>query len=261
MHMLPDQLFALAGKTALVTGASGGIGEMIARGLVQRGVRTFITGRKADSIEAVAAALSAQGECTAIVADVGTDEGRERLVAALAGEDRLDLLVNNAGTSYAAPVEAFSAGKFERVLRVNLSSPFGMVSALLPKLRCAAGADAHASVINIASIDAFRLPLWESHAYAASKAGLAHMTRHLARSLAADNITVNAIAPGLFPSAMTRFLFDEDHPHHQEPQQIPLRREGRPDDIVGGVVYLASPAGAYVTGVVLPISGGLATAE
>lgn len=258
---MQDALFAISGKTALVTGASGGIGAMIAEGLVRRGVRTFVTGRKADSIGVVAGALSQLGECTGIVADVGTDEGRERVIAALAGEDRLDLLVNNAGTSYAAPVDAFSAGKFEHVLRVNLSSPFGVVSAVLPKLRCAATADVHACVINIASIDAFRLPPWESHAYAASKAGLAHLTRHLARSLAPDNITVNAIAPGLFPSAMTRFLFDEDHPYHEPPQEIPLRRAGRPDDIVGGVVYLASPAGAYVTGAVLPIGGGLATAE
>jgi NAD(P)-dependent dehydrogenase (short-subunit alcohol dehydrogenase family) len=128
-------------------------------------------------------------------------------------------------------------------------------------LRAAASATAPARVINIASIDAIRTPIWESYAYGASKAGIAHMTRHLAKTLAPQNITVNAIAPGFFPSQMTRFMFDDTHPYHEPLPTIPLGRAGAAEDIVGSVVYLASRAGAYVTGALLPVAGGLATAE
>jgi NAD(P)-dependent dehydrogenase (short-subunit alcohol dehydrogenase family) len=131
----------------------------------------------------------------------------------------------------------------------------------LPLLRKAAAPNDPARIINIASIDAIRVPPWESYAYGASKAGLAHLTRHLAKNLAPQNITVNALAPGVFPSRMTEFLFDENHPRHEPLPSIPLGRAGHGDDITGAIIFLASRAGAYVTGVLLPVSGGFATAE
>ena len=255
--MSTDSLFSLEGKVALVTGGATGIGRMIAEGLAARGVRTYIAGRKAARLEEVAAVSG----CIAVPADIATAEGRATLIEALSGEDRLDLLVNNAGAAHAAPIDRTEPSQFDRILQVNLTAPFALVGALLPLLRAAASHDDPARVINISSIDAIRIPVWESYAYGASKAGLAHLTRHLAQRLADDRITVNAIAPGIFPSQMTGFLFDESHPHHEKPQSVPLGRVGQAEDIVGTIVYLASRAGAYVTGALLPVAGGLATAD
>jgi NAD(P)-dependent dehydrogenase (short-subunit alcohol dehydrogenase family) len=256
-----DSLFGMIGKVAVVTGASSGIGLMIAGGLVARGVRTYIVGRNVDRLNIACETLSASGVCIAAAADITTPEGRDSILEAVTHEGRLDVLVNNAGATDAAPIESTDPARFERILRINIAAPFALIGTLAPLLRAAASAEMPARIINIASIDAIRTPIWESYAYGASKAGIAHMTRHLAKTLALENITVNAIAPGFFPSQMTRFMFDDKHPHYQPLPTIPLGRAGVAEDLVGAVVYLASRAGSYVTGTLLPVAGGLATAE
>ncbi len=259
--MADQSLFSLENKVALVTGGSSGIGYMIAAGLAARGVKVIVAGRNPQRINDAMAGLASIGDCTGVPADVTQPEGRAALLAAIEPIGRLDILVNNAGAAFAAPIEQTPPERFDPILRVNLSAPFALVAAMLPLLRKGAIADDPARIINISSIDAIRIPVWESYAYGASKAALAHLTRHLAKTLAPEGITVNAIAPGIFSSHMTRFLFDEGHPNHEKPQHVPLGRMGEPDDIVGAVTFLASRAGAYVTGILLPVSGGLATAD
>jgi NAD(P)-dependent dehydrogenase (short-subunit alcohol dehydrogenase family) len=261
-------LFSLSGKTALVTGGSRGIGYMIAAGLLKRGVRTYICSRKAIDINAAAIRLGALGNCIPVTADVATEQGRVALLEALTANEQhtsatpaLHILVNNAGVTWGGPLETFPIEKFDSVLTVNVSAPFALTKALLPLLRAAANAADPARIINIASIDCIRLPPWESYPYSASKAALAMLTRHLGKRLASDHITVNAIAPGYFPSKMTAFLFDENHPRHEQLQPIPLGRTGCEDDIAGATIFLASRAGSYITGVILPVAGGLATVE
>ncbi|MBZ9646883.1 SDR family NAD(P)-dependent oxidoreductase [Sphingobium sp. 3R8] len=254
-------LFDVRDRTALVTGASLGIGAMIAEGLVRAGAKVWICSRKEADIQATRDRLSAWGECHAITADLSRDEGLVAVGAAM-GEaiDTLDILVNNAGASWAAPISDFPRLGFEKVLNINLVAPFMLVQRLLPLLRKAARPDHPARVINIASIDGMRPPALDSFAYSASKAGMIMLTKHMARALAADSITVNAIAPGIFASRMTSFWFDEAHPHHVPPPTIALGdRPGADEDIVAAVLYLAARSGSYLTGVTLPVAGGEAT--
>jgi NAD(P)-dependent dehydrogenase (short-subunit alcohol dehydrogenase family) len=253
-----NSLFDVRGRTALVTGGSIGIGAMIAEGLVRAGARVWICGRKQAALDVMCDRLSTLGECHGIAADLATEAGLAAVTAAMGQYvSALDILVNNAGTSWAAPIDSFPRSGFEKVLNLNLTAPFALVQALLPLLRAAADRDYPARIINIASIDGMRPPALDSFPYSASKAGMLMLTRHLAKSLAPESITVNAIAPGVFESRMTAFWFDARHPEHQPRPSIPLGdRPGRPEDIVGAVLYLASRAGSHVTGITLPVSGG-----
>jgi NAD(P)-dependent dehydrogenase (short-subunit alcohol dehydrogenase family) len=253
-----DELFSIDGKVALVTGGSRGIGRMIAEGLLRAGVRVYIASRKAEELHATADELAAHGECVAIPADLSDEEGCAALAAAIADtEDELHILVNNAGASWGAPLEEYPASGFDKVLDVNVKGVFLLTRALLPQLRAAAEPDDPARVINIGSIDGISVPALESYAYSASKAAVHMLTRHLGKRLAAEHITVNAIAPGLFESRMTAFMFDDLAERADE--VFPLQRTGRPDDVAGTTIFLASRAGSYLTGAVIPVDGGLAT--
>jgi NAD(P)-dependent dehydrogenase (short-subunit alcohol dehydrogenase family) len=252
-------LFSVEGKTAVVTGGSRGIGLMIARGLVEAGARVYVSSRKADVCEQVAAELSKTGECLSLPADIGTIEGVEQLAASLAArESALHILVNNAGATWGAPLEEFPDSAFDKIWAVNVKAIFHLTVKCLPLLRKAATADDPARVINIGSIDGLRVPYFDNYAYSASKSAVHMLTRHLAHNLNKDHITVNAIAPGLFPSKMTNFVF-EQFSGDQLSDGIPLGRVGQPDDMAGVAIFLASRAGSYLTGAVIPVDGGVST--
>ncbi len=251
-------LFDVSGKTALVTGGGRGIGLMIARGLVQAGVRVVIASRKAEDLEAAAAELRTFGDCEAIPADLSTPEGAGALAEAVRARfDALHILVNNSGATWGAPLEEFPASGWDRVINTNLEGVFHLTVGLLPALRAAASEDDPARVINIGSIDGIRVPAVENYSYSASKAAVHMLTRHLARRLASEQITVNAIAPGPFQSKMMAFMLDTPEKRAEVARMVPLGRIGRPDDAAGLTVFLASRAGSYLTGAVIPLDGGI----
>jgi NAD(P)-dependent dehydrogenase (short-subunit alcohol dehydrogenase family) len=257
-----SELFSIAGKTAVVTGGSRGIGFMIAAEFLKAGARrVYICARKAEACNAAAKELSQYGECLSVPCDVGDPEGVEKLATAIEErEERLEILVNNAGTAWGAPLETHPIEQFDRVLQVNVRSVFHVTQRLLRLLRAAASDQDPARVINIGSIDGLAIPMTPNYGYSASKAAVHMLTRHLAYALVGDHVTVNAIAPGLFPSRMTRWAFES--PELQGVlDAIPMHRAGTAEDVGGTAIYLCSRAGAYLTGVVIPVSGGLATID
>jgi NAD(P)-dependent dehydrogenase (short-subunit alcohol dehydrogenase family) len=250
-------LFSVEGKVVVITGGSRGIGEMIARGYVENGAKVYISSRKAQACEALAQELFAFGTCIPLAFDLSTLEGIESLAAALAErESKLDVLINNAGAAWGAPIEEYPENGWDKVVDLNLKSPFFLTQKMLPLLRAAARADAPARVINIASVNGIQPPSLETYAYSASKAGCIMLTRHLAKRLAREHILVNAIAPGPFPSQMMaeRIARDGDAIRAANP----LGRTGEPEDIAGVALFLGSRASAYTTGAVVPCDGGSA---
>lgn len=254
----PSTLFSVAGKHVLVTGGSRGIGRMIARGFLDAGATVTITARKADACRRAAEELSAHGPCTAVPVDVADPAGVAELVAAVgAAAPRLDVLVNNAGATWGEPLETFPRSAWDKVLDVNVKAVFELTVACLPLLRAAASADDPARVLTIGSVDGIRTPALESYAYSASKAAVHMLTRHLALRLAGEAITVNAIAPGPFDSKMMAWVLDDEAGRQQVAASVPLGRVGRPDDMAGTAIFLASRAGSYLTGAVIPVDGGI----
>lgn len=253
-----NHLFGLSGKTALVTGGSGGIGLMIARGLLQAGAEVIISSRKADKCAEAVTELSQFGSVRAIPANLSQQEECQRLAAEVcAATDRLHILVNNAGATWGEPLESFPAAAWDRVLDLNVKSPFWMVQELLGALRAAGTQDDPARVINIGSIDGIHVTTLPTYSYSASKAAVHQLTRVLAKELGPQHITVNAVAPGPFPSKMmaaTMEAFGDAIAN-----SAPLRRVGRDDDMAGVAVFLASRAGSYVNGAIIPVDGGIAT--
>lgn len=250
-----QNLFSIRGKVALVTGGSRGIGRMISEGFLKSGATVYISARKQAACDAAAAELSAFGTCVSLPADVSTAEGCANLAKEIAAcEPKLDILVNNAGAAWGAKIEEFPESGFDKVMDTNVKALFFLTKDLLPLLEKAATPDAPARVINVGSIDGLHVPDIDSFPYPASKAAVHHLTRVLAVKLGPRNITVNAIAPGPFESKMTEWLLAE----HGESiiAHCPLRRIGRPEDMAGVALYLASPAGSYVNGVVIPVDGG-----
>ena len=249
-----NTLFSLAGRTALVTGGSRGIGRMIAAGFLQQGAKVYISSRKAAACDAAVAELSALGPCIALPADVSTPAGIAALVAAYsARESRLDILVNNAGAAWGAPFDEFPEAGWDKVVDLNLKSPFFLTQAL-HKLLIAGAAQQPAKVINIASIDGQTVNPQETYSYAASKSGLIHLSKRMALRLVQDNIVVNAICPGAFASEMNRDA--RDHADAVA-ARIPARRVGVDDDMAAAAIYLASRAGDYVVGTTLTVDGGV----
>jgi NAD(P)-dependent dehydrogenase (short-subunit alcohol dehydrogenase family) len=248
-------LFSLEGRTALITGGSRGIGRMIAEGFLAQGAKVYISARKAAACDQTAKELSAFGRCVSLPADVSTVEGAHALVAAYAKhEDSLDILVNNAGAAWGAPYDEFPESGWDKVVDLNMKAPFFLTQALTPMLRKAA-TDHLAKVIHIASIDGLSVNPWETYSYAASKAGLIHLTRRMALRLAPDRIAVSAIAPGAFASDMNK----EARDHGDEVKgRIPAGRIGTPEDMAGAAIFLASRAGDYVMGSTLVVDGGAA---
>jgi NAD(P)-dependent dehydrogenase (short-subunit alcohol dehydrogenase family) len=249
-------LFSLAGRTALVTGGSRGIGRMIAAGFIAQGARVYISNRKAGVAHDTAAELSAGGGfCKALPADVSTQEGIGELAKAYTDlEPKLDILVNNAGAAWLAPFDEFPEKGWDKVVDLNLKTPFFLTQALIGALRAAATADRPAKVINIASIDGTAVNPQETYSYAASKAGLVHLTKRMSLRLIEDNIVVSAIAPGAFQSDMN--LDARDHAD-EVAKRIPSRRIGSDEDMAGAAIFLASRAGDYVVGHTITVDGGV----
>lgn len=250
-----SQLFSVQGKVALVTGGTSGIGYMIAKALVEHGAVTYIVGRDKDRCQVSADELTALGECRPLPGDISSLEGVNTLVNDFKQQQsQLDILVNNAGAMYEAPLDEFSEAGWDSVVDLNLKAVFFLTQELLPLLRVNASDEQASSVINIGSVGGLRVGPKENYSYQAAKAGLHHLTGSLAKRLGVENITVNAIAPGFFPSAMTQI------PEEVLPEilkVVPRSRVGSPDDIAGAVIYLASKAGSFVTGAVIPVAGGM----
>lgn len=253
-----NRLFGLKGKVALVTGGSRGIGYMISQGLLQAGARVYITARKTDPCLEAAAELSAYGECIGIPGDVVGEKDRLELVEQLAArESALHILVNNAGTAWGAAYEEYPQSAFDKVLGTNVSAVFCLTRDLTPLLALAATPKDPARVINIGSMEGLHIPTVHgvgNYAYTASKAAVHHLTRHLAVELGPRQITVNAIAPGFFPSRMTDHVFE--NARHEIEHNCLLGRVGEPEEMAGIAVYLSSRAGAYTHGAVIPVDGG-----
>jgi 2-deoxy-D-gluconate 3-dehydrogenase len=248
-----ERLFSLAGKVAIVTGGSRGIGEMIARGFVESGVRTYITARNEEECAKTAGALSRYGNCIALPYDLSTVAGVDAFAADFGGrESLLHILVNNAGATWGAPLESYPEAGWDKVMDLNVKSVFFLTQSLLGKLKAAAAADDPARIVNIASINGITNPHADNYAYSASKAATIHLTRHLAASLANDRITVNCIAPGFFETKMTAHMSAET-----AGRWVPLGRTGNADDAAGATIFLTSRAGAWITGATVPLDGGI----
>jgi len=255
-------LFSLKGRVALVTGGSRGIGKMIASGFLSQGAaRVYITARKAAPCEATAKELSAayEGECIALPIDISTLSGIEMLSGEIRKrEPKLDILVNNAGAAWGADFDEFPESGWDKVVNLNLKTPFFLTKALAAPLRAAATAAKPAKVINIASIDGIFVNPLETYSYAASKSGLIHLTRRMAAKLVHDHIVVSAIAPGPFKSDMNRAARDNAG---EVARHVPAQRIGTDEDMAGTAIYLASRAGDYVVGATIAVDGGIAYAN
>lgn len=262
--MTPSELFSLSGKTALVTGGATGIGRMAAEGLVAAGARVLIASRKATACEAVAAELNTKGyagTAEGFGGDVASEGGIAALVAEVAARtDTLHILLNNAGRSWGAPLGEHPYDAWDKLLKLNVQGMFHLTQSLLPLLRAAANASDPARVVNVGSVMGDVPKGTTTYSYAVSKGAVHHMTRVLSNDLAPEFITVNAIAPGPFPSKMTDFALGTEEGRAQSAKGVPLGRVGSPEDIAGALQFLCSRAGAYVSGAILPLSGGMQSA-
>ncbi len=253
-----ESLFSMQDKICVVTGGSRGLGSYMAQGFLQAGAkRVYITARKRDACISAAEELSQYGECIALPGDVATSEGLQNLVSGLMSrEQHIDVLVNNAGAGWGAPFGEFPEQGWDKTMNVNAKSPFFLIQALAPLLKANASADNTASIINIGSIAGMVGNAVDNFSYAASKAAVHQLTRVLSTELARDHIRVNAIAPGRFYSKMTEFLSNDQEAFEEELQTIPMRRWGEASDIAGVAIMLASKAGAFITGQIIPVDGG-----
>lgn len=259
--MKPQELFGLEGKTALVTGGATGIGRMACESLVRAGARVLLASRKSDACEALAKelnALDAPGSAEGFGGDVGTEEGIDALVAeARSRTDKLDILMNNAGMTWGSKLGEFPYSAWNKVMSLNVAGLFHLTQALLPDLESSGTAEDPSRVVNVASVMG-EIPMGDdAYSYAASKASVIHITKILAKELAGRRITVNALAPGPFVSGMTAFATGDRKSREEVGRGVPLGRVGRGEDIAGCMLFLCGLGGAYVTGAVIPVSGGI----
>lgn len=253
-------LFSVEGKTVVITGGSSGIGAMMARGFLEGGAKVYITARKAERLMAKAEELSQYGECIGIQGDMSDVAGIEAFVKAYQEhEGHIDVLINNAGANWVMPIDNFPEKGWDKVMDINVKSIFFMTQKCLPLLSKGTAEDP-ARVINTASIHGLANPKMPAYAYSASKSGVIHLTKHLASDLAGRNISVNAIAPGFFPSDMTKELTNNEQMKKMAISQIPRGRMGSPEDIAGAAIYLSSRAGAWVCGNIITLDGGMIAA-
>ncbi|KAF9917658.1 hypothetical protein BX616_000291 [Lobosporangium transversale] len=256
MHI--PSLFNVKDKVVLVTGGSRGIGLMIAHGFVANGAKVYISARTAKDCDKVAEDLMklGPGQCFSIPADLQSLQEVQHLVREISKRElKVHVLVNNAGANWAAPIESYPDSAFEKVINLNLKRVFSLTQAMLPLLLATATETHPASVINIGSVDGVRNPIQETYAYSASKAALHQMTKVMAGHLGSKHITVNAIAPGPFESKMMAATLQNSK--DEIVRGIPLGRIGQPEDLAATAIYLASRAGAYTTGAIIPVDGGL----
>lgn len=247
-----ENLFDVKGKVALVTGGAKGIGAMMTQGLVEAGVKVYISSRSAAACEAFAEEMSEKGECIALPMDLSSVENIDTLVGQLSErEEQLDILINNSGVSWGATLGEFPEKGWDKVMNINVKSVFFLTQSLLPLLKKSANAQDPSRVINISSIAGEMTASLGAFSYGPSKAAVTHLSRLLAKELAADNILVNAIGPGFFPSKMTSYF-----PQEELIKNIPLKRMGKPTDIAGLVIFLCSQAGSFMTGNFIPLDGG-----
>ena len=259
--MTPETLFSLHGKTALVTGGATGIGRMAAEALMKAGARVLIASRKGDACEAVAAELNAMGgpgTVEGFAGDVGSEAGVNALVTAVKDRtETLDILMNNAGRTWGAPMGAFPFDAWDKVMSVNMAGLFDLTQKLLPMLIAGGSIDDPARVVNVGSVMGER-PMGDgAYSYAASKAAVIHMSKIMAKELAGHHVTVNALAPGPFVSKMTAFATADEGKREKVGEDVPLKRVGRDEDIAGCMLFLCGRGGSYVTGAVIPVSGGI----
>ena len=253
-----ESLFSLDGKTCLVTGGSRGLGYQMAKGFLDAGAaRVYITARTAQACEEAASSLSEHGECVAVPCDISSVANIEKLVADLTGrEDHVDVLVNNAGTAWGGAFDEYPEKGWDKVMNLNVKSPFFLTQAMTPLLKKNATADNTACVINIGSIAGIIGDGFQNYSYGPSKAAVHQMTRNLAKDLAEEHIRVNAIAPGRFFSKMTEYASKNKKQYEAEIAAIPLHRWGGDTDIAGVAIMLASKAGAFITGEIIRVDGG-----
>ncbi|WP_371257361.1 SDR family NAD(P)-dependent oxidoreductase [Phaeobacter sp. 11ANDIMAR09] len=256
-----QDLFSLSGKTALITGAATGIGRMAAEAMIRAGARVLIASRKGHACEAVAAelnALDAAGSAEGFAGDVGSESGIEALVGEVKSRtEHLDILMNNAGITWGAEFKDFPHAAWEKVMNVNVTGVFDLTRRLLPMLISRGELGDPARVINVASVMG-EIPMGDgAYSYAASKAAVIHMSKILAKELAHNQVTVNSLAPGPFVSKMTAFATGDEEKRNKVGKDVPLGRVGAYEDIAGSVLFLSGKGGAYVTGAVIPISGGI----
>lgn len=261
-----DALFTLAGKTAVITGGSRGIGEMIAEGYVDAGASVIMTARKVEALEATAARLNAKAPegvtVTAIAGDLSSPDGITAFADAVKGQvDSIDILVNNAGAAWGAPFGEYPVDGWDKVMNVNVRGIYYLTEALADHLRGAGTPEDPARVINIGSVDGLRACEAEHYAYSTSKAAVHHLTRQLAKRLLPENVLVNAIAPGPFESNMMAYALRDEEARKAVEESVPQGRIGNPDDMAGLAIFLASKASTYITGTVIPIGGGITTVD
>ena len=256
--MTMKNLFDISGKVAVVSGGSSGIGAMMAQGLLENGVKVYITARKVERLMAKAEELSQYGECIAIQGDMSSVEGIEAFVAEVSSrEDKIDILINNAGANWSAPITDFPEKGWDKVMDINVKAIFFAIQKFLPLLKAAGNADDPARIVNIASINGIRNSGMPTYAYTASKSAVVQLTEHVAVDLCSYGINVNAIAPGLFPSDMTKQIVENDEMVKYSVSKIPRGRMGAPGDIAGTAMFLCSPASAWMIGQTIVLDGGM----
>ena len=250
-------LFSIEGKTAIITGGSSGIGAMIAEAFVQNGVKTYITSRKADALEEKRKEFSSNGKCIAIQSDLSDTDGINRLFEEIGSyESKIDILINNAGTAWASSFEDFPEKGWDKVMDINLKSPFFLTQKFLPLLKKSGKEDNPSRVINIASINGITHPLMPTYSYSSSKSALIHLTRHLGADMARYNINVNAIAPGFFPSKMTSHIAKNEALSSEVIKKIPIKRMGSPEDIAGTIDMLLNSEADFINCSIIYCDGG-----